>query len=361
MLGPSVLLLLVGLLGAFDIAYFHSWKGRLVARAECRTEVWIHVLRGFVYAIQFVVVPNVEFHGRWVWALAALFAVDVVVGVSDILVEPESRASQGGISGPEYLIHMILSVLVGGELYGVARTALGWVAQPSELVFSSHVPDALRLFLAVMAVGSLACALLEAALIHESTRPAAAPLHVRVRLAATLERVWNVTQDHRLHPTWDHRFDRIVMDHETDDASATELGTPDPRIQTGTTMRYEKTLLGMTIRGYGRYKLHKPMRQSTFEFGSSDPRSLIEKGVGLWLYTDLGDGRVEMSTSYTYEPRWGLFGRLFDRWVFRPAFQRYTEASFRRLARRFFAEERPHVLGREGRRPEHFTTSPVSC
>jgi len=33
-------------------------------------------------------------------------------------------------------------------------------------------------------------------------------------------------------------------------------------------MRYERDLLGMTIRGFGRYKLHKPMRQSTFEFWS---------------------------------------------------------------------------------------------
>ena len=113
-------------------------------------------------------------------------------------------------------------------------------------------------------------------------------------------------------------------------------------------------MLGVTIGGWGRYALHKPMRQSTFAFGSDDPRSLIARGAGLWLYSDVGDGRVEMSTSYTYEVRWGVFGRLFDRLVFRPLFQLYTEASFRRLARDYFGERRPLVLGRDGRRPKRF-------
>ena len=59
MLGATTLLLLIGLLGAADIAYFHSWRGRLVVRPECRREAWIHVVRGVVYAAQFAVVPNV--------------------------------------------------------------------------------------------------------------------------------------------------------------------------------------------------------------------------------------------------------------------------------------------------------------
>ena len=57
MLVPSVLLLVIGSLGAFDIAWFHTYKGRLVEKAECRSEVVLHVIRGVVYAVQFVVVP----------------------------------------------------------------------------------------------------------------------------------------------------------------------------------------------------------------------------------------------------------------------------------------------------------------
>jgi hypothetical protein len=149
-------------------------------------------------------------------------------------------------------------------------------------------------------------------------------VHVSVRLRTSVERLWEVTQDPVLHPSWDHRFSRI------------HVLAPERGIRTGTEMRYERDLLGMTIRGSGRYKLHRPLRQSTFEFWSDDPRSLIRRGVGLWLYRPRGDGTVDFSTSYTYEVRWGALGRIFDRLVFRPFFQRETERSFRRLAEAHF-------------------------
>jgi hypothetical protein len=96
------------------------------------------------------------------------------------------------------------------------------------------------------------------------------------------------------------------------------------------------------------------MRPSTFEFWSDDGRSLLRRGVGLWLSTPRPGGGTEFSTSYPYETRWGLLGRVVERWVFRPLFLRYTEQSFRRFARGWFGEARPRVLGREGRRPRRF-------
>lgn len=347
MLVPSLLLAALGLLGAFDIAWFHSYRGRLVLRPECRREAWLHVVRGGVYAAQFLVIPNVLFRGWAVLLLAALLVLDVAVAVTDILVEPESRKAQGGLSGGEYLTHMILSVLAGAELCAVGHAVMPRLAEPGGLAVSTAVPLPLRVVLAVMALGALACAAVEALILVDRPRP----IHVRVRLRASLERVWNVTQDHRLHPRWDRRFDRITMDHGE---AESPLGMPDPRIGEGTTMTYEKSVLGVVIRGTGTYRLHKPLRQSTFAFGSEDVRSLIRSGVGLWLYRDVGGGVVEMSTSYTYDVRWGVFGRAFDALVFRPLFQRFTEASFRRLARDYFDDPAPRVLGRVGRRPATF-------
>lgn len=121
-------------------------------------------------------------------------------------------------------------------------------------------------------------------------------------------------------------------------------------------MRYETRVGPVLIRGFGRYKLHRPMTQSTFEFWSDDFRSLIRRGVGLWLYRALPDGRCEFSTSFSYEARWGVFGRFIDRLFFRPLFQALTEASFRRLARNYFSAPRALVLGRDGRLPRRFAT-----
>jgi len=352
---PTVLLCMIGFLGAIDIAYFHTWRGRLVLRPETRREAWIHVARGFCYAAQFAVVPNVQLRGG-LYALAfALFGLDATIAALDVAEEPRARAAQGGLCGGEYAMHVLLSVLVGAFLCAYFTRSWHWLSQPTALTVGSTVPGALRILAGLMAVGSAATATVEALVLVEQTLPAPAPIHVRVRLDAPVERVWNLTQDHRVHPSWDHRFSKIVMRHEEEgEPHRAPLGTPDPRIQTGTVMRYEKRILGLTVRGFGRYKLHRPLRQSTFEFWSDDARSLIRRGAGLWRYTPLADGRTELATSFTYQVRWGILGRLIDRCMFRPLFQRYTEQSFRRLARRYFDAGDARVLGRDGRHPQRF-------
>jgi hypothetical protein len=215
---------------------------------------------------------------------------------------------------------------------------MAWIHEPAAIVRApAEVPSWLRLALAAMGAGSALVALVEALVLVEQRLPRPGPLHVAVRLRTSIKALWDLTQDHRIHPEWDHRFSRIEM-------LAGE-------IRTGTEMRYERAVLGMVIRGFGRYKLHRPQKQSTFEFWSDDPRSLIRRGVGLWLYRAASEGLVEFRTSYTYDVRWGTLGRLLDRLVFRRFFQRETERSFRRLARRYFPEGASAVAGAEGRKP----------
>ena len=110
MLIATALLFTIGVLGAADILIFHTIKGQLVRRPECRREAVIHVLRGFVYAAQFIVIPGYRFTGAWFWALVALFVIDISIAVTDVWEEPKSRASQGGLSSAEYLMHIGLSV-----------------------------------------------------------------------------------------------------------------------------------------------------------------------------------------------------------------------------------------------------------
>ncbi len=342
MLTASILLLVIALLGAFDIAYFHTYRCRLSRRPESRTEAWIHVVRGVVYTLQLALVPNARFTGAWYGAFVALFVADVAVALLDVAVEPASRRSQGGLPGGEYFMHIVLSVLAGAYLHSVAVASLPWAALPTGVACAPGAPLALRAVLGVLAAGCLSVAAAEAwALLPHPARPRPRPrprpLHVAVRLRTPVERLWDLTQDHRLHPTWDRRFSRIEVLAD--------------RIEAGTEMRYERTVLGLTVRGSGRYKLHRPLEQSTFEFWSDDPRSLIRRGVGLWLYRPQGDGTVVFSTSYTYEVRWGRLGALIDRLVFRRFFQRETERSFRRLAETWFAGGASPVHGADGRKP----------
>jgi hypothetical protein len=334
MLTASLLLLVIALFGAFDCFYFHRHVAKLSQREESRLEVGIHVARGFVYAAQLLVIPNLELHGYWLLPFVVLFIADVGIALYDVAIEPESRRSQGGLPRGEYVMHIVLSVLVGAYLNEVVRGSLGWWQLPTGIALRDEVPLALRAVLALMAVGSLGLALLEWAVLATSNKPR--PVHVGVVLDASLQEVWDTTQDHVKHPSWDHRFSRIEMLSE--------------RIGTGTEMVYEKRLMGLLIRGFGRYKLHKPMRQSTFEFWSEDRLSLIRRGVGLWLYDEVAPGVVWFRTSYTYDVRWGLLGRVVDALIFRRWFQAETERSFKRLAARYF-EQRVEVGGAHGRKP----------
>jgi len=334
MLTACLLLTAIGLLGAFDVAYFHHYRCKLGSRAESRREVWLHVLRGFAYAAQFALVPNLRLHGAWYAALVGFFVFDAAVALADVIEEGRSRRTQGGVPTGEYAMHLILSVLVGGYLHALLSHSGSWMHAPTAVqwVSAPEVPESLRWLLFAMAAGSALVALLE---VGQLLRPA--PVHVKVHIRTSVEALWAVTQDHHEHPNWDHRFDRIIM--------------LSPRIEAGTTMRYEKTLFGITLTGHGRYKHHRPMRQSTFEFWSDDRWSLIRRGVGLWLYRGLPDGLVELSTSYTYEVRWGWLGQVIDALVFRPWIQRETERSFRRLVHRHYPNQQARVAGRAGRKP----------
>jgi hypothetical protein len=343
MLTPCLLLTAMGLLGAFDIAWFHTHKARLTAHAASRREVWLHVARGVVYAAQFALVPNVRFAGGWYGAFVGLFVADIAIAALDVAVETASRRAQGGLPAGEYFMHITLSVLAGAYLHALAVSTASWRALPTGLALEAHAPAPLRVALGGMALASLAVAAVEAITLIEASLPKPPPIHVEVSLRTTRQALWDVTQDHRVHPDWDHRFSRIALLDDT--------------IRTGTRMTYEKSILGVTIRGWGRYKLHRPMRQSTFEFGSTDARSLIRRGVGLWLYRERGDGRVVFSTSYTYDVRWGVFGRIVDRLAFRPLFQRETERSFRRLAERYFPSGASPVRGATGRKPAREPTA----
>src|SRR4051794_36982033 len=110
------LLLLAGHLGFFDVLYFHGWRCRLATRSECQREVALHTARHLIYGLQFLWVANLRLHGAAILILVALYAADIYVAWADVWEETRSRAGLGGLSRGEYLMHVILSVLVGAYL-----------------------------------------------------------------------------------------------------------------------------------------------------------------------------------------------------------------------------------------------------
>jgi hypothetical protein len=141
---------------------------------------------------------------------------------------------------------------------------------------------------------------------------------VEALIPSPVELVWERTQDPPSHVLWDIRFTAIrylpdldargyhLMDYRTDVA------------------------FGIEVAGVGRYLHSTPLEHSTFEFDSSDWKSIIKDGRGVWMY-ERRDGRTYFKTVYDYAARYGWVGALLDWLLFRRLLQLATEWGFETL------------------------------
>ena len=154
MIAALWLMLIQGLLGAFDTAYYHEYTARLPAAGpRARPELWLHAVRDVVYAILFGSLPVVAWCGTWATVLVGLIALEIVITMADFVVEVKGRAPQGVPAG-ERVTHGLMAIIYGAMLACLAPNVVVWSAQPSALAPIDHsVPEALRVVLLAMAVG----------------------------------------------------------------------------------------------------------------------------------------------------------------------------------------------------------------
>lgn len=158
---------------------------------------------------------------------------------------------------------------------------------------------------------------------------------VEAMVPAPVEEVWARSLDHRRHVLWDIRFDEIRAVPAVDSRGFHQL-------------TYRTRLgFGLRIEGTGRYLGRREGAVCSFEFGSDDPRSLIEEGKGAWIYRPDGSARTRFRTIYDYRVRYRALGRAAD-FVFRPVMQLATEWSFETL-RRWCAGDELALLRRRSR------------
>lgn len=337
------LLLAIGLLGAFDVLYFHMWRGRLQERAECQREVLWHTVRHLIYGLQFLWVPHLRFQGAALGLLAVLYAADVFVAWADVWEERDSRAPQGGLPRGEYFMHVVLSVLVGLYLMSIFHAVWPERLLPTGLrVDPPAVPVALRTLMTVMGVVAVASFVRDLARWFAFRRvpvaalpkqPAPRRIVVEALIPAPVEQVWERTQEPELHTRWDVRFTSIRYLPECDSRG---FHLMDYRTHLG---------FGLEIKGWGRYLANTPLVRSTFEFGSDDFRSLILKGRGLWLYERRPEGTF-FKTVFDYQTRHAVVGELLDAALFRPVMRLGTEWGFETLRRWCAGDEGALARGR---------------
>lgn len=153
MVAAFYLLLVIGHIGLFDVIYFHRYRCQLHMRPECHSEQFWHLVRHLIYGFQFIVIANFRFHGNALILLAILYASDVFIAWADVWIETISRKAQGGLPRLEYLMHIVLSLLIGIYLMLVWQTLWPDRLLPTDIVYHPpEVPGLLRIYMTGMGV-----------------------------------------------------------------------------------------------------------------------------------------------------------------------------------------------------------------
>jgi hypothetical protein len=151
------LLAVQGVIGAFDTLYYHEWRARLPARGvSAAPELRLHALRDFLYAVLFGTLPWLAWQGLWAAALAAVLAAEIVLTLTDFVVEIRVRKALGDVYAGERVTHAVMGILYGAAAANLLPVMAGWWSRPTALVAEpAAVPELLRWALAVMAAGVL--------------------------------------------------------------------------------------------------------------------------------------------------------------------------------------------------------------
>src|SRR5687768_17395285 len=107
------ILLIAGPIGAIDVVYFHLWKFRLYSRPQSRAEEVTHLVRGLAVPAVFAALLLGRPQGTIFWLVTAVFFIDTLNSLIDVMIEPKSRASLGGVPPAEIAVHFIGTTMLG--------------------------------------------------------------------------------------------------------------------------------------------------------------------------------------------------------------------------------------------------------
>ena len=86
-----ILLVLQGILGAYDTLVHHEAVAKLPASPWAREELALHAAREALYVIIFLTLPWLRWQGLWALVLAGLLLIEIAITLRDFLVEDQTR------------------------------------------------------------------------------------------------------------------------------------------------------------------------------------------------------------------------------------------------------------------------------
>lgn len=146
-------LLLLGVLGAFDTLYYHEWRLRLPSTPSAGKELRLHAARDFAYSIVFGSLAWTTWNGACIVPLAAILLFEIWITLTDFLEEDRTRRLPPG----ERVMHALMGIVYGIFLALFFPHAVRWTAMASG--FGSAGYGAVSWILTFFAAGVLASGL----------------------------------------------------------------------------------------------------------------------------------------------------------------------------------------------------------
>jgi NAD dependent epimerase/dehydratase family enzyme/predicted DCC family thiol-disulfide oxidoreductase YuxK len=128
------LLTMQALLGAFDHVWNHEINERLPSKRSAATEITLHSARDFIYGLVFIQLGWLEPHGAWAALFAAMLGIEILITLTDFVVEDRTRRLPAG----ERILHTVLAINFGMFLVLFAPLLRQWWHLPSEYAAVHH-------------------------------------------------------------------------------------------------------------------------------------------------------------------------------------------------------------------------------
>lgn len=150
-----------GVIGAFDTLYYHEYRARLPAGGLATApELRIHAIRDFLYSVLFGSLPWIAWHGLWALALALVIVAEIILTMTDFVVEITVRKPLGDVYAGERVTHAVMAILYGGMIANLLPVMWQWWSLPTALALApAPIPEWLRWGLTLMAAGVFASGL----------------------------------------------------------------------------------------------------------------------------------------------------------------------------------------------------------
>ncbi|MBN4081470.1 hypothetical protein JYT44_03805 [Caldithrix abyssi] len=155
-IAATIFMVLFGLLGIWDGAYYHDFKYKLAKDKESINEHIVHTCRSVAFPLVVYYLYQHDFGGRIMMIGIFAAAIDVILLSIDVRIEGHSRNRFGGLSNGEYATHIFANTFhyVSIALILAAKPAEAWTLTHS-FEFARPYPEVTGWIAAVFVTGGI--------------------------------------------------------------------------------------------------------------------------------------------------------------------------------------------------------------